>query len=82
MFKSFRKTEKIKLERTDCKCLLEEGIAYKYTSFDLSSYSPVGRLKGKGAILISNTSCAHLPVIHTYRKLQKVPNCGRGKRKE
>lgn len=48
-------------------------MAYKYTGFDLLSYSLAGRLKGKGGSLISNTSCAHLPVIHTYRKLSKFP---------
>lgn len=82
IFKNFRKTEKIKLERTQCKCPLEEVVAYRYTDFLILSYSSAGRLKGKGGSLTSNTSCTHLPVVHTYRKLLKVPNCGRGKGKE
>lgn len=69
-FKNYRKTENIKLERTEYQCPLEEVMTYKYKDFDLLSYSPLGRLKGKGESLIRNTPCAHLPVCNTY--LQKT----------
>lgn len=36
-FKSFRKTDKIKLERTEYQCPLKEVMAYKYKYFDLLS---------------------------------------------
>lgn len=65
-FKSFRKTEKIKLERTESKCPLEEVMTYKYTDLDILSYSPVGRLKGKGEEASPAILPVHITVCDTY----------------